>query len=247
MSAKKTHARRPKTPIPAKKAKGKARRGAAISGAETSAASAASGPRPETAFERFVLDFICARGGAVTALENGDYDATFDPELGKRLRRTRARLVFDPDRAILPRGGLFAAPGSRLGLALLDLGRGHGHVARTHMAEVPGVDVEALAKEGFPVHGARTTGNTIGEKRWVLELVFHATLTYHGGMAEQELRTIVADPRGPRFDFLETDDRRAWKLEDGVPEDSYWWGDHPLAGGLPRDEAWRLWASLVEW
>jgi hypothetical protein len=202
LSAKKTPARRPKAPVPAKKARGKVRLGATVSGAETSAGSVAPAPRSETAFEHFVLDFIRARGGTVTQLENSDYDATFDPELAKRLRRTHARLVFDPDRAILPRGGLFAAPGSRLGLALLDLGRGHGHVARTHMAEAPDVDVAALAKEGFPVHGARTTGNTIGEKRWVLELVFHATLTYHGGMAEQELRTIVADPRSSASDGL---------------------------------------------
>src|SRR5262249_25273255 len=129
-----------------------------------------------------------------------------------------------------------------------DLGRGHGHVSRTHMAEAPGVDVAALAKEGFPVHGARTTGSTVGEKRWVLELVFHATLTYHGGMAQQEPRTSVADPRGPRVDFLEPEDRRTWKLEDGIrAEGQVWWGDQALNGLLPREEAWRLWAELVEW
>ena len=254
MSAKKSAARRPKAQAPVKKAKGRARPGAAPVAVEGSAAAApaapaAPPPRQETPFERFALDFIRARGNTVEQLENGDYDATFDPELSKRLgRRSHARLVFDADRAILPRGGLFAAPGSRLGLVLLDLARGQGHVSRTHMAELPSVDVEGLAKEGFPVHGARTTGHAVGEKRWVLELVFHATLTYHGGMAEQELRTIVADPRGPRFDFLEVEDRRTWKLEDGIPaEGQTWWGDHALDGSLPREEAWRLWAELVEW
>jgi hypothetical protein len=249
LNAKKSPTRRPKASARAKKAKGPARPDAAVETASAvSSVPPVPAPRQETPFERFVLDFIRARGGSVTPLDNGDYDATFDPELAKRLRRSGARLVFDPDRAILPRRGLFAAPGSRLGLALLDLGRGQGHVSRTHVAELAGVDAEALAKEGFPVHGARVVGHTVGEKRWVLELVFHTTLTYHGGMAEQELRTIVADPRGPRFDFLEIEDRRGWKLEDGVPAgERVWWNDHAIDGGLPREEAWRLWADLVEW
>jgi hypothetical protein len=256
LNAKKSPTRRTKTSAKAAKAKGRVRPGAAVEdssalsppAAGAAAPAPAPAPRQETPFERFVLDFIRARGGSAEQLENGDFEATFDPELAKRLRRQGARLVFDPERAILPRRGLFAAPGSRLGLALLDLGRGHGHVSRTHVAELPDVDATALAKEGFPVHGARPAGYTVGEKRWVLELVFHATLTYHGGMAEQELRTIVADPRGPRFDFLETEDRRGWKLEDGIPaEGRVFWGDHPIDGGLPREEAWRLWADLVEW
>ena len=204
-------------------------------------------PRQETPFEHFVVDFVRARGGSVSLREDGDYDASFDPELAKKLRRTNARLVFDAERAILPRGGLFVAPGSRLGLALLDLGRGRGHVARSHLTEAPDVDATVLAKQGFPVHGARATGYDLGDKRWVLEVVFHATLTYKGGMAEQELRTMVADPRGPRFDFIETEDRRAWKLEDGVPEGEVFWGETPIAGALPRDQAWQLWSELVGW
>ena len=208
---------------------------------------AAPVPRPETPFERFVVDFVRARGGSVAQREDGDYDASFDPELAKKLRRTNARLVFDAERAILPRGGLFAAPGSRLGLALLDLGRGRGHVARSHLTEAPDVDATVLAKQGFPVHGARVTGYDMGDKRWVLEVVFHATLTYKGGMAEQELRTVVADPRGPRFDFIEPEDRRAWKLEDGVPEGAAFWGETPIAGALPREQAWQLWSELVDW
>lgn len=254
MSPKKAAARRPskaaaKPAKAGKPAKAPKPRAGAKPAAPAEPVAPVAPPRQETPFEHFVVDFVRARGGSVTALDNGDYSATFDPELAKRLRRTTARLVFDSERAILPRGGLFTAPGSRLGLALLDLGRGRGHVARTHMAEVPDVDVGALAREGFPVHGARTSGHTVGEKRWTLELVFHATLTYHGGMAEQELRTIVADPRGPRFDFLEIEDRRAWKLEDGIPAGSQvFWGDEEIQGSdLPRDEAWRLWSDLVEW
>jgi len=244
-----TH-RHPKAPaksaasVNKKKAVARARSAGLAAG---EAASAPSGPRPETPFERFVVDFVRARGGSVAQREDGDYDASFDPELAKRLRRTNARLVFDADRAILPRGGLFAAPGSRLGLALLDLGRGRGHVARTHLAEAPDVDATVIAKQGFPVHGARVTGHEMGEKRWVLEVVFHATLTYKGGMAEQELRTIVVDPRGPRFDFIEPEERRAWKLEDGVPEGTVFWGETAIEGALPRDRAWQLWSELLEW
>src|SRR5262249_18717618 len=149
LSAKKTPARRTPAHAQAKKAaKGRARVAPPVGGLTGGEAPAAApAPRQETPFERFVLDFVRAPGRRAEQPEDGDYEATFDPELAKRLRRSHARLVFDAERAILPRGGLFAAPGSRLGLALLDLGRGHGHVSRTHMAEAPGVDVAVLAKE----------------------------------------------------------------------------------------------------
>jgi hypothetical protein len=217
------------------------------SAAAPAASSAPGAPRAETPFERFVLDFLRARGGSASILDNGDYDVSFDPALARRLRRSGARLVFDTTRAILPRGGLFAAPGSRLGLALLELGRGQGHVGRAHFLESPNVDVDALVRKGFDVHGARIGKAEVGEKRWVIEVVFHATVTYKGGMAEQELRAIVADPRGPRFDFIENEDRRGWKLEEGWPEGPVWWGDQDAGATLPREEAWRLWSQAVEW
>src|SRR5262249_11508959 len=138
--------RRPKAPAKTAASAGK-KKAVARAGPAAQAAGEASlpaVPRQETPFERFVVDFVRARGGNVSQREDGDYDASFDPELAKRLRRANARLVFDAERAILPRGGLFAAPGSRLGLALLDLGRGRGHVARTHLAEAPDVDATVL-------------------------------------------------------------------------------------------------------
>jgi len=230
-----------KTPVAA------ARRRAASSAPAAAATAAPQAPRAEQPFERFVLDFLRARGGSATPLDNGDYDVSFDPALARRLRRQGARLVFDTNRAILPRGGLFTAPGSRLGLALLELGRGEGHVARAHVLESPDVNVAALVKKGFDVHGAKVVKAEPGEKRWVLEVVFHATLTYKGGMAEQELRAIVGDPRGPRFDFLENEDRRGWKLEEGSPEGSVWWGDHDVGSTLPREDAWRLWSQAIDW
>ena len=37
---------------------------------------------------------------------------------------------------------------------------------------------------------------------------FHTTLTFHGGSPEQDLRSILLDPRGPTFDFWEPEERR---------------------------------------
>src|SRR5262249_2527144 len=89
LNAKKTPARRAKARPPAKKAKGRGPVGAGVSASASEeaavAAPAAPAPRQESAFERFVLDFVRARGGSITPFDNGDVDAQFDPELAKRL------------------------------------------------------------------------------------------------------------------------------------------------------------------
>ena len=47
----------------------------------------------------------------------GDWEVELSPGLRHRWRRQRVRLVFDPQRATLPRGAWFTAPGS-LGITL---------------------------------------------------------------------------------------------------------------------------------
>jgi len=223
------------------------RRRAPMAAAAVPAASPAGPERAETAFGRFVVDFLEVRGGTCQKLAGGDWQATFDPGLARRLRRQSARLVFDPDCAILPRGGIFVAPGSRAGLIVLELARGAGHVTRERLEAAAGVDAGALAKAGFVVHDARLRSWEVGEPRHVVQILFHVTLTLKGGGAEQDLRTVLAEPRGPAFEFVEPEERRGWRLRDGFPEGPVWWGDRDLAQMVPAREAIPVWGSLIGW
>ncbi|MEO6462448.1 MAG: hypothetical protein ABIP29_05180, partial [Candidatus Eisenbacteria bacterium] len=65
-----------------------------------------------------------------------------------------------------------------------------------------------------------------------LQVGFHTTLTFQGGSPEQDLRSILADPRGPSFDFWEAEERRHAGLVDGFPD-----GFTPPA--LDRAALWR--------
>jgi hypothetical protein len=127
--------------------------------------------------------------------------------------------VFDSSRAILPHGSSFAAPGSQAGLRLLGEAREGGHVARFHAAPRPGVDARAVAGEGLVLHDVEAGTPRLGKPGHVVQVGFHTTLTFLGGSPEQDLRSILADPRGPSFDFWEPDDRRRAALEDGFPPD----------------------------
>lgn len=208
---------------------------------------AEGGARAESPFERFVLDLIAARGGSHEKLAGGDYQASFDPQLARKLRRAGARLVFDTSRAILPRGGLFIAPASRAGLLLLEAARGSGHVARERIAPAPSVDGAKVAAPGFEVHGARLRGAVTGEPRYIAQVLVHVTLTLQGGGTEQDLRTVLVDPRGPAFEFVEPEARRGWRLLDGFPDGPVWWGEHDLRRQLPEGATQRLWTALVAW
>jgi hypothetical protein len=201
----------------------------------------------EAPFERFVLEFITARGGAIENLGEQDYRATFDSQLAKKLRRRSARLIFNMERATLPRGGVFAAPGSRFGLALLATARGEGHVSRSRLSADPSVDPKKVARTGFVLHDAEAQSPKLGRRRWVCQVIYHLTLTLRGGVAEQDLRAVLADPRGPIFEFLEGDGRRNWKFEPGFPEGPVWWGESDVSEEIPREEAEQLWESLFEW
>jgi hypothetical protein len=155
--------------------------------------------------------------------------------------------VFDANCANLPRGGVFVAPASRFGLLLLETARGAGHVTRERVEPAPKVDVDALAARGFEVHDARQRSWRAGEARWVAQVVFHVTMTFKGGVSEQDQRMVMADPRGPAFEFVETEERRGWAVQPGFPDAPVWWGRHDLRADLPPGETLRLWAALLAW
>lgn len=212
------------------------------------AAPSTDGKRPaKTPFERFVLEFITARGGTVEVLGDRDYRTNFDSRLAKKLRRKSIRMIFDLDRATLPRGGVFAAPGSRFGLALLAAARGDGNVSRSQLPANPSVDAKKIARQGYVLHDVEALAPKMGKMRWVCQVIYHLTLTLRGGVAEQDLRSVLADPRGPIFEFLESEDRRRWQIEPGFPDDQVSWGETDVSQEVPAEEARALWSSLLEW
>ncbi len=190
-----------------------------------------------TPFEVFAVDFLTARGAVVEPKGPLDWDATLPPDLAKKWRRQAYRLIFDSERATLPRGGAFAAPGSFAGLRLLETARGAGHVARFHAEAKPGVDARALAGEGIVLHDVDTAKPTLGEPRHVVLVGFHTTLTFQGGSPEQDLRSMLVDPRGPSFDFWEPEERRRAELLPDFPQ-----GFEPA----PYDRI-ALWAETEAW
>jgi hypothetical protein len=188
-------------------------------------------------FEAFALDFLSARGATIEPKGPLDWEATLPADLAKKWRRQSYRLIFDPDRVTLPRAGAFAAPGSAAGLRLLELAREGGHFARFHSDARPGVDARALAGEGLVLHDADATLSEKDKPRQVVQVGFHTTLTFVGGSPEQDLRSILVDPRGPSFDFWEPEDRKRADLLPGFPK-----GFEPE----PYDRA-GLWAGTSAW
>jgi hypothetical protein len=171
-----------------------------------------------TPFQQFALEFLEARGATLEEKGPLDWEATLPPDLAKRLRRPTLRLVFDADRATLPRGAQFAAPGSQMGLKLLREAREGGHIGRFHAVAKANVDAVAVAGEGLVLHDVDAKAGTPGEPQHVVQVAFHTTLTFKGGSPEQDLRSVLVDPRGPLLDFWEPEERRRSGLEPGFPD-----------------------------
>ena len=188
-------------------------------------------------FEVFAIDFLRARGAAAVEFAPLEWDITLPVDLARRWRRPSMRLVFDASRSTLPRGAAFAAPGSQLGLKLLHEAREGGHVVRAHAEERAGVDARAVAGEGLALHDVDAGTPKVAPPMHVLQVGFHATLTFLGGSPEQDLRSILVDPRGPSFDFWEADERRRAHLEPGFPADFV---------PAPLDRA-ALWGEARSW
>jgi hypothetical protein len=198
-------------------------------------------------FEEFVLGLVEARGGTWAPAGYRAYEARFDAELGRRVGRRSVLLVFDPDRATLPENGVFVAPGSRFGLELLAAARGHGYASRVHLRPAPEADARAIARRGFVLHGAEASAPRLDAPRWIVQVVYHLTLTLRGGVPEQDQRLVLADPRGPVFEFLEPEERKRWRREPGFTSEPVWWEEVDAREGPPGERAAALWPALVEW
>jgi hypothetical protein len=183
------------------------------------ASAAPPGNGERAPFETFAIDFLRARGAAAVERAPLDWDITLPVDLSRRWRRPSLRLIFDPTRATLPHGAAFAAPGSQVGLKLMKEAREGGHIARFHAVARPKVDARAIAGEGLVLHDVDAGTPKIGAPHHALQLAFHTTLTFQGGSPEQDLRSILVDPRGPSFDFWEAEDRKRAGLVDGFPDD----------------------------
>jgi hypothetical protein len=72
-------------------------------------------------------------------------------------------------------------------------------------------------------------------------------MTMRGGIAEQDARAVFADPRGPQFEFLESDELRARRVQPGFPNAPVWWDTEDVVARTPGEPAGALWTALLSW
>src|SRR5438093_1315557 len=171
---------------------GRAAPGALVPPAEPRV-SAAFGPVDSAAWREFVGRWLEAQGCHVGEAARGDWEVALSPELQRRWRRQRVRLVFDPLRPTLPRGAWFTAPGSAAGRKILDAARDEPALAcRTALPRVPGAPAEGLAAV-CRVRGLTWGTPRLGPVRYERRMAFHAVVTLWGGLPVQESWVLLLD------------------------------------------------------
>jgi hypothetical protein len=184
-----------------------ARRRPSTNGETVTAAPAPSALPPE--WRAFVGRWLEAEGCTVKAAARGDWEVELSPALRRRWRRQRVRLVFDPQRATLPRGAWFTAPGSSAGRRMLEAALEEPVLTRrTALARVPGVSEEGLATV-CRVRGLSWGTARLGPVRYERRVAFHAVATRWGGLPWQEPWVVLIGPAG---ELLE------WHSEPEVPD-----------------------------
>lgn len=177
------------------------------------------------AWRPFVGHWLGERGCKLDRAARGDWEVELDEALQKRWRRQRVRLVFDPQRATLPRGAWFTAPGSAGGRKLLDAAIEPAVVTkRTALAQVPGAPPEGLAGV-CKVRGLTWSPPRLGPVRYERRFAFHGVLTRWGGMPRQESWVVVLDAEGrvvERANTVELEHVRSreglYQIADGLEE-----------------------------
>jgi len=160
-------------------------------------------------WREYVGRWLEAEGCAVRGAARGDWEVELSPALRRRWRRQRVRLVFDPQRATLPRGAWFTAPGSSAGRRILDAALEEPVLTRrTALARVPGVSEEGLAQV-CRVRGLAWCTARLGPVRNERRVSFHAVATRWGGLPWQEPWVVLMGPAG---ELLE------WHSEAEVPD-----------------------------
>ena len=160
-------------------------------------------------WREFVGGWLGQAGCTLQPAARGDWEVELSAALQKRWRRQRVRLVFDPQRATLPRGAWFMAPGSGAGRKLLE-GAIEAPVFTqfTALAHVPGAPESGLASV-CRVKGLTWGPSRLGPVRYERRVSVHAVVTRWGGLPWQEPWTVMLGPGG---EFIE------WDITPGMPE-----------------------------
>jgi hypothetical protein len=158
-------------------------------------------PRGGTAAEsadwrRFVGRWLEAHHCKVEAAPRGDWEVELSPELQKRWRRQRVRLVFDPARPTVPRGAWFTAPGSAGGRRILEAALAEPLCTRrTALARVPGAPDDGWTS-ACRVRGLTWGPARLGPVRYERRVAFHAVITRWGGLPWQEQWVVLVGAGG---------------------------------------------------
>ena len=190
----------------AKRTRARARTRASANGKPSNGAArmptaAVNVPKGETAAEspewrRFVGRWLEAHQCKVEAAPRGDWEVELSPELQKRWRRQRVRLVFDPQRPTVPRGAWFTAPGSAGGRRILEAALAEPlFTRRTALAQVPGAPADGLAGV-CRVRGFTWGPPRLGPVRYERRVAFHAVITRWGGLPWQEQWVVLVGAGG---------------------------------------------------
>jgi hypothetical protein len=160
-------------------------------------------------WREFVGGWLGQAGCSLQPAARGDWEVELSAALQKRWRRQRVRLVFDPQRATLPRGAWFMAPGSGAGRKLLEGAVEHPVFTRlTALAHVPGAPESGLASV-CRVKGLTWGPSRLGPVRYERRVSMHAVVTRWGGLPWQEPWTVMLGPDG---EFLE------WDITPSMPD-----------------------------
>lgn len=176
----------------------------AASRVATAPVTVAEEPLPDgAAWREFVGRWLTAAGCQVGDAARGDWEVALSPALQKRWRRQRVRLVFDPQRATLPRGAWFTAPGGTAGRRMLDAACAEPIVTRrTALAQVPGAPDEGLAAV-CRVRGRGLVWGPprLGPVRYERRVAFHMVVTLWGGLPAQEPWVVLLGPDGELLEW----------------------------------------------
>jgi len=149
------------------------------------------------AWRAFVGRWLETTGCQVGEAARGDWEVNLSPALQRRWRRQRVRMVFDPQRATLPRGAWFMAPGSAAGRKVLDAAREEALVTRrTALPRVPGAPAEGIAAV-CRVRGLSWGPARLGPVSYERRIAFHAVVTLWGGLPAQESWVLLLGSDGP--------------------------------------------------
>jgi len=190
----------PKSPAAPRRAETR-RRGAHAGGKRgavaiqpTNAAAVLPALSPE--WRAFVGRWLEASGCTRRDAARGDWEIELSPALRRRWRRQRVRLVFDPQRATLPRGAWFTAPGSGAGRRILEAALETPVISRrTALAQVPGAPDDGLASV-CKVRGLSWGPPRLGPVHYQRRMGFHGVVTRWGGLPLQEYWSILIGPDG---------------------------------------------------